>query len=422
LGKRNRYRAGAWRTLLKDRMPAYISWERYEANQKRLENNRSITSAIGAPRVGAALLSGLVVCGNCGRRFNTQYPSGGRGYYLCTRHLQKIEPQTCRGLAARAVDRLVSAQVLAALQPAALALSLRAIADEQKERGRLEEHWQQKLERARYTAGRAERQYHAVEPENRLVARTLEKQWEDALLELRRLEEEFDRFASAKPVRLTGAERARIVALSADVSTLWEAPGTTHADRKEIIRCLVERVVVRVQQNTERCAVAIHWNGGHTTHHTMARPVRSQRQLRDESSLRERVIALHRENMSAAEIATILNTEGYSPPRRETYGADQVRWLFRYYGLRAAPPGDELKPEEWWLTDLATELKVPVRKLRDWAMRKWCRARQRARDQRWIVRADAEEVQRLRRLAKQSKLGQVRYPSELTTPSRKKRG
>jgi DNA invertase Pin-like site-specific DNA recombinase len=207
-GERKRYRAGAWKILLKDHMPAYISWERYEANQRRLEGNLLGAKSPGVPRKGAALLAGLAVCGSCGRRFRPLYPSPGKPYYFCRRHLELVEEQTCHGVAARVIDRLVVGQVLEALKPAGLKLSLRAIEDGDKERERLEGQWQKKLERARYDARRAERQYQAVEPENRLVARTLEQRWEAALAEVRRVEEEHDRFRRDRPARLTEAERA----------------------------------------------------------------------------------------------------------------------------------------------------------------------------------------------------------------------
>ena len=143
-------------------------------------------------------------------------------------------------------------QVLRALEPAALELSLKAIENVQRERQRLNRHWEQRLERASYEVQRAERQYQAVEPENRLVARSLEQQWEKTLRAQRDLREEYDRFLNEQPPRLTEEERSRILAVSADIPTLWHAPETTARDRKEIIRLLTERIVVDVRANTER--------------------------------------------------------------------------------------------------------------------------------------------------------------------------
>jgi hypothetical protein len=164
---------------------------------------------------------------------------------------------------------------VAALRPAALELSLAVTQDVERERERLNAHWQQRLERARYQAERAERQFHAVEPENRLVARTLERRWEEALQEQRRLEGEHARFQRAQPASLTEDERAQIRALAQDLPALWEAPTTTSMDRQRIIRFLVERVVVAVEGRSDRVTVRIEWVGGTTTTHEAGVPSRA---------------------------------------------------------------------------------------------------------------------------------------------------
>ena len=422
-GERSRYRATAWKILLKDHVPAYISWDRYEANQKRLRENIPIASSPGVSRDGLALLAGLAVCGTCGRKLHPLYPRAAKPYYICTRHLEEIREQTCHGVAAVVIDGLVVEQVHQALKPACLALSLRAIEDGQKERARLDDHWKKKIERARYEVQRAERRYQAVEPENRLVARTLEQRWEAALLEQRRIEEEFNRFTRDTPQRLTEAERSRIVALSADIPALWGSSNTTNGDRKDIIRCLVEQVVVKVQQNTEYCDVTIRWKGGYTSQHEVARPVRSLGQLRDSDRLRERITELHRQGQTAASIAATLAEEGFlSPRRRHAYSRDQVHQLLRKYGLTTHRVREELPKDEWWLPELAKELGISNRKLRDWAIRKWCHARQ-APDPGglWIVWADRRELDRLGRLKAHSELGTPSYPTKLITPTKRKR-
>jgi DNA invertase Pin-like site-specific DNA recombinase len=418
---RNRWRAGVWKILLKDHLPAYISWERYEANQKRLEANMQRARSPGVPRTGDALLAGLAVCGGCGRRLQPRYPRAGKPYYFCARHVELVQEQTCHGVTAGVIDSLVVRQVHEALKPTSLKLSLRAIEDSQKERSRLEDQWKKKLERARYEVQRVERQYQAVEPENRLVARTLEQRWEAGLLELRTIEDDFDRFCSDKPPRVTEADRSRITALSADIPALWEAKSTTNADRKDIIRCLVDQVVVRVHGNTEYCDVTIHWKGGYASQHEVIRPVQSQRQLRDGHRLQERLTELYGQGHSAATIAAMLTTEGFSAPRRHgTYTREQVWQLVHHYGLTKKRKREELSDEEWWLPALASELNLPQRKLRDWAIRKWCRARQARAPARWIVWADRQERDRLRRLNALSERGKTSYPTQLTTPRNRK--
>ena len=156
----------------------------------------------------------------------------------------------------------MAAQVLAVLEPAALELNLAAADDIEQERARLHRNWQQQVERARYEAERAQRQYDAVEPENRLVARELERRWEEALKEQRRLEEEYARFSRNQPEGLSAGEREQIRALARDLPALWQAPTTTAADRQRIVRLLVKEVVVTVRGESEWVDVTIHWAGG----------------------------------------------------------------------------------------------------------------------------------------------------------------
>jgi DNA invertase Pin-like site-specific DNA recombinase len=411
-----------WQVLKRDALPAYISWDRYLANLRRLADNRAGPESVGTARPGQALLSGLVVCGTCGLRLQTTYRRGDKPHYGCTRHLTRGTAKTCCGVRASAVDEVVAAQVVRALEPAALELSLQATQDIQKGREGLDRHWQQRLERARYEVERARRQYDAVEPENRLVARTLEQRWEEALRQQRQLAEDYDRFTHAQPPGLTEAERQRVLSLSADLPALWHAPGTTAADRKEIIRCVVERVVVAVRPESEALGVTIHWKGGATTEHQAVRPVRLYEQLEGHEQLLDYIAGLRREGNTAAAIARRLNAEGFRTPKtRGAFSRDMIRKLLSRRGLAGEKtcPG-QLGPHEWWLAELAREIPVAPEKLSEWARRGWVTARQTPAQGLWVLWADRREVARLRRLAAVSHRGQSGYPQSLTTPRQPK--
>lgn len=315
-----------WKVLKHDRFPAYIPWQRYLANQQQLLENRSWPDAPGVPRVGAALLPGLLICGACGRRMHAGYRTKAKPYYECMR--RKLEGSTCCGLGAAAIDDLVGQQILRALEPAALELSLQAQQHVHEERGRLHQHWHQRLERASQEVRRAERQYQAVEPENRLVARTLEQRWEEALRTHRVHQEDYDRFLQEQPRQLHKDERARIVALASDIPTLWHSSGTTAAERKEIVRLLVERVVVHVRADSERTRVEIAWRGGLTTTHQVVRSVSRFESLSDYPKLLKRIRQLRKDGLTIAAVATQLNEEGYRTPRsRKGYTSTSVRKL-----------------------------------------------------------------------------------------------
>jgi DNA invertase Pin-like site-specific DNA recombinase len=289
-----------WKVVLHDHLPAYISRERYQHNQERLRQNRSHKEATGAARQGAALLSGIVFCGRCGSRLRVAYRRCGDARYDCRSHEARGLARTCKGVGATAIDTLVAQQVLRALQPAALALSLRAGQDVQQERQRLDLLWQQQLQRSHFESADAQRHYRAVDPENRLVANTLEQQWEQALRQEKQLQEEYDRHVRQTPPQVTPAEVAALQALATDIPTLWAASGTTAADRKELVRCLVERVVVSVCDNSEYVDVALHWAGGFVSQHQIVRRVGSYEQLRDFDRLLERVRQSWQQGSSAA--------------------------------------------------------------------------------------------------------------------------
>jgi recombinase-like zinc beta ribbon protein/recombinase len=387
-----------WKVLERDRLPAYITWDHYLANQERLLQNRYQPGSVGAPRAGKALLTGILVCGNCGRRMHATYRSKSTAYYVCMR--KRFELSDCRGLASAAIDDLVTKQILLALEPAALELSLKAIENVQRERQRLNRHWEQRLERASYEVQRAERQYQAVEPENRLVARGLERQWETALRAQRELREEYDRFLNEQSLHITEDERVRIMAVSADIPTLWHAAETTARDRKEIIRLLTERIVVDVRANTERAGATITWRGGQTTSHEFVRSVSRYESLGEYDRMMDRIVQLRREGVTIKELAAQLTREGYRTPRTQKgYTPTSVRQLLCRRGLTGGAVGrEQLESGEWWMPDLAEKLGISYDKLRDLALQGKVRARRVQPGGPWVVWADGQERRRLWRL------------------------
>ncbi len=415
-----------WRVLLHDVFPAYITWQQYLANQERLKQNASQFETRGAPREGPTLLGGLVRCGRCGWRMYVGYRGvPTRPIYCC--RLDDPAVGNCRGqnLSAALVDELVARQVLQVLEPVAVELALEAEARIQREQDRLEKHWQQELERAQYKTQRARRQYDAVEPENRLVARELERHWEQALLAERKVQEEYERFQQTHPKDLSAADRQRILALSTDIPALWKSSLTSVADRQEILRQLVDKVVVHAQGKTEVVDVTIHWIGGYTSQHEIRRSVARYADLRDHNRLIARLKELRDVGHTAAEIARRLNAEGFHSPQREhTFNAGMVRLMLSRQGLTRRPHRDAAidagfhKPNEWWLEELALDLKMPSATLRSWCRKGWVHVRKvTLAYRRFIIWADAAELDRLRRLHKyRRRAPHVPYPSELTTP------
>ena len=393
-----------WLVLLPDRLPAYISWEQYERNLARLRANQARAEAIGAVRDGPALLAGLVMCGRCGQRMTVSYSGAGRRHqYVCGRVATDYGGDRCQQLAGPGLDRFVRQQVLAALEPAALELSLAAASQVEQARAELDRLWRQRLERAAYEVARAARQYQLAEPEHRLVARQLERAWEETLAAQQQLDEAYRRFSGEQPRLVSPAEQATIRRLAADLPALWDAPTTTDADREAIIRQVVERVTVAVQGESERVAVSITWAGGAQTADEIVRPVARLEQLSYYPQLVERLHVLAADGVSASTIAQRLNDEGVRPPkRRERFGPQGVQDLLHRLGSptaqrRSAPPAD-LGVHEWGLADLARAVGMPPVTLFTWIRRGWVTGRQQAAEpsRRWILWADEAELERLR--------------------------
>ena len=412
----------AWEVLRRDELPGYITWERFLANQEQLKQNRTLVKSKGVPRKGDALLGGLLFCRRCGCRLVVGYSgSGQRPRYKCLRNYQQYGLEKCQSLSARPLDDLIREQILQVLKPASLELSLQAVEETKQERRRLTKLRSHRLERAQFEVDRAARQYHAVEPENRLVARQLERLWEETLQAQREIEEDLRRLEHAQPVELKPHELDMIQTLSSDLPVLWNATGTTAADRQTIIRHLVDRVVVDVQGESEHVDVAIHWSGGFVSQHSLIRPIASYEQLSGYKELMTRATELHSDGQTSAEIADQLNGEGFHPPGGHTFDAVAIRRLLsrsRSGGDRRSSTHERPEPPKWRVGDLARKLDIPIRTLHSWLRRGWLHGKQSAGAHgRWVLWADDDELSRLtqlRHVGRQS--SGVSAPAELTTP------
>jgi excisionase family DNA binding protein len=366
--------------FLPDRVPAYITWDQYQRNQAQLQSNRAAWG--GAPRAGSALLSGVINCGRCGLRMTAQYNNNGHtARYVCIAMKSNYGEPFCQSLTAAPLDALMTRLVLQSLEPAAIEASLALAADLEAERAALDLHWQQRLERATYEVERARRQYYACEPENRLVARSLERAWEEALAEQTRLEADYERVRRERLTAPSSAELLTIRNLAQDLPALWRAETTTQEERQTIVRLLLERVLVEVVDNTEQVRVTCHWHGGNRTLHQLTRPVARLTALHSYANLVARAADLRRDGRSFTEIAEILNREGWRPAkRRETFNAPMVHHLLIKARViepkyRRRKPQIERQPDEWTIRELAEQIGVPQSTLYSWVQKGRLRSR-----------------------------------------------
>jgi hypothetical protein len=276
---------------------------------------------------------------------------------------------------------------------------LEATARLEQERQDLDRLWHQRLERAAYEAERAARHYRLIEPEHRLVARQLAKEWEDKLMAHRLLQEEYERFVQTQPRSLSAAEREAIVHLAHNVPALWHAPTTTMAERKEIVRQIIQRVIVAGEGRSERLQITIEWIGGGTTTGVITRPISRIEHLSNYPQLCERIRTLVQAGYSTVEITACLAQEGFHSPKQATpFSRQSVVELMRRLEVyqprrRRRPP---LRDHEWWLSDLEQVLGVANSTLHQWRKRGQLHARWHEQSQRWVAWADEAELERLK--------------------------
>jgi hypothetical protein len=297
---------------------------------------------------------------------------GHRPSYVCSTLRSDYGLPLCQMTAAVEVEAWVAEQVLEALWPAVLEASMGSAAEVEERRRQAVRHREQRIERSRYEAERAARQYHACEPENRLVARTLERQWDEALQAVRQLEVELDRFTRAQPRLLGEAKREQIRRLAVEVPTLWHAPTITAADRRQVARLLIDRVVLTVATGDDRVAVRVEWAGGEVRERTIHRDVQGYKHQQDWPILSARLAELHGRGETPKEIAAALEGDGFRPPKRASrFTAGMVRRLLHDFGLRPRVPRsaaetDALSPGEGWLHELVGVLGLSPHTLQRW--------------------------------------------------------
>jgi DNA invertase Pin-like site-specific DNA recombinase len=339
-----------WSVLIRDHHPGFIDWNTFESNQARLDSNTRPQphQAGGAVREGSALLQGLATCGHCGRRLHVHYRGRNSvpGYHCAGKDLVNGRGVYCLNVGGMAIEQAVADAFLQAITPAAIEAMRLSVEQLQASHDAALSQWRLEVERTRYEAERAERRYRAVEPENRLVARGLESEWEHRLRDLAAAESELRRRAQQQPSAISPEQLGAIQSLGSDIRQVWTATTTTDRDRKELLRTLLEEVILNLKRAEGNAHLTLRWRGGAFT--TLDVPVPRFRPMglrtdEDTVSLLRRLSALYPDEV----IAGILNRQGRKTATGERFTANQVGSLRRYRGIPrfrapASPPDGEL--------------------------------------------------------------------------------
>jgi DNA invertase Pin-like site-specific DNA recombinase len=310
-----------WAVVIHDHHDGYISWQEYLANQERLAQNDTRKGA-RPPREGHALCQGIVRCGACGGSMTTLHRREG-SYYECG-HSRSNHTTTpgCRSVKATVVDELIAPRLLQALEPEEIALALAAADEHQDRRARADRALELRVERARYEAIRAERAFHACEPDNRLVARSLENRWEEKLRELKDAEAEL----AEHVVPNSEPSREQLEALARDLPKLWAADTTADRDRKRLLRAMIADITLTSKPDSHELQVGIRWRSGAAEDHTIERPKTRQEVIRTPAEaieLTRQLAATH----TNAQIAERLNAAGLTAGTGGPFAATHVQWI-----------------------------------------------------------------------------------------------
>jgi DNA invertase Pin-like site-specific DNA recombinase len=321
-----------WQVILHNTHPAYLSWEQFLNNEGQLQRNNVTLNPEGrqgSAREGIALLQGLIICGKCGRRMSPRYHGNGgkRVTYQCDQRRQKDgDSGICWSAAGAAIEGAVAEHVLNLMSANQLNLSLSVLEELEQITQQQHQQWQLRLERAQYEAQRAERQFDAVEPENRLVARTLERRWNEKLQQYSELEQAYAQAQRVQRLELSDEQRQQILRLSQDLPAIWHASTTTVQERKEMLRLLVKQISLTPIDEPERITkIRLLWHTDNTTEITSQRPTVQQRLGTPESvvqAIRE-VVYGHTDT----EIAQLLNERGMISATEQEFTASSVAWI-----------------------------------------------------------------------------------------------
>jgi len=340
-----------WSVLIPNHHQGYIDWSTYEANRIRISANthpRPHQPGSGAVREGVTLLQGLAVCGHCGRKLHTHYVgrTASPGYHCSGKNIVDGRGFYCLNVGAMQIDNAVAQATLTALAPLGIKTALAAAERIEADHDGALAQWRLAVERASYEAQRAERRYRAVDPDNRLVARGIEAEWERCLRELEKAKAELARREHQRPRTLSANERSQLLALGADLPRAWQAPTTSARDKKELLRTVLEEVIVTVHKEDSRTHLTLRWRGGALTDLDLDTPRRRPAIVRTD----EDTIALVRRlaaHYPDAVIAGILNRQGRTSAYGHRFTVNLVgnlrrQWRIPCFERPTNPPEGEL--------------------------------------------------------------------------------
>jgi len=380
-------KAEDWAVMLPEHHEGYIGWDAYRCNQELMAHNTNgLGQAVrGSIRSGAALLSGLLRCGHCGAKLCVGYPGATSIRYQCSARILSPGSACCVMFGGLGADQLVCEQVLRCLEPLGLDAALQAIGNLQEVEDERLAQKRLALQRACYEVSRAQRQYDAVDPANRLVAGSLEKRWNDALAVQSRLEEEVAGLMQLTPHALSDETKLTILALADDLPRLWEHPETSPDIKKRILRTVLKEIVVTSEGDSVRFIV--HWQGGdHTELRLQKTPIGRHTKITNNDTI-ELIRSLARQQPDGI-IAATINRLGHRTAHGYTWTAPRVCAIRNGHGIAPYREGERQERKELTVDEVAAILQLAHTSVLRLIRQKSLAATQACRNAPWTIRQD----------------------------------
>jgi DNA invertase Pin-like site-specific DNA recombinase len=393
-----------WLVTIKDHHEAYISWDEFIHNETILQRNRTNgeeTLLSGPAREGLALLQGLLLCGNCGRRLTVRYKGNGGIYptYECNwRRREGLATSSCMHIRCDLIDHPISTRVLEVIKPKQIEIALKALEELERRDKAVDRQWHMRIERAEYEAQLAQRRYEAVDPANRLVAATLERRWNEALIKVQEIKKEFAEHQRKERLTATLEQKARIKSLAQNLPRLWRAGTTQAKDRKRILRLLIKDITIEKLPEPKRLVLHLRWQGGACEDIPITLPPKIAEQIRYPKKIIDKVTELAKEHTDD-QIATAFNRQGLLGAKGKAFTVSMIRWI-RY---RHAIPGPNLKrSQELTVKQVAKKFAVSAHVVYYWIERKVINARRINQGAPYWITIDSRKEKELRKLVRNS--------------------
>ena len=387
----------AWTVLIKDHHEAYISWDEFMHNKDVLEKNRTNgeeTLIGGAAREGLALLQGLLLCGHCGRRVTVRYKGNGGLYptYECNwLRREGLSTGSCLQIRCDLLDQPIVERILEAIKPKQIEIAIKTLEELDRRENVIDHQWQMRIERAQYEVNLAQRRYEEVDPSNRLVAATLERCWNGALIKVEEIREAFTQHQIKEKITATEEQKAELRRLTQDLPRLWKAATTKTKDRKRILRLLIKDVTVEKLATPKQVMLHIRWQGGACEDIVIHIPLGYPDRLRYPEKIIQKVKNLAK-NLTDHQIASAFNQEGIKSAKQKPFTFSMIRWIRYKHHI----PGPNLKRhDEFTVKEIAKKFSISPNVVYYWIERKVIKGRRVNHGSPYLIMMDSEKEKEL---------------------------